>query len=422
MNPYSFYRMFGPQPRRARTLWPLALALFLALTLAHPVLAESEPTLGAQPLTASGQGTIPDPNILKGCGGEQVAESQEEFEAQVVALVNTLRGDQGLPPLKRVVALDGAARFHAADMGVEDYFSHTSYDKVNGELVESCAWSDRIGVYYGDWQALSENIAAGFAAPRAVVDGWMASPGHRRNLLSAGVWEIGVGYFQGAGLYNNYWVQDFGRRPDVYPLVIDKEAPSTDSGDLSLYIYGDWQEVRLRNDDGPWSDWQPFQTPLPWRLEGLPGVHTVHAEMRSQGGALFTASDEIRLAQSNVQPQLNPMPDSLLFLLHPDSGQIAPERYEIQPLSTPLPGAYSWQIQVEGNWISATPAQGVGPEVVQIIPTATGAGDGRESQATLTVTLRDGGGNLLDQHNITLSRLVTAGLHQKVFLPTVAGR
>ena len=72
-----------------------------------------------------------------------------------------------------VDSLTSAARFHAVDMSEEDYFSHTSHDRVNGELVESCSWDDRLSVYYSNWNLISENIAAGFGTPQTVVDGWM---------------------------------------------------------------------------------------------------------------------------------------------------------------------------------------------------------------------------------------------------------
>ena len=191
------------------------------------------------PVWADEQSTIPSPEKLEGCGGPLLRSSSETFEQEVVRLVNQLRQDNGLPPLKRVDTLTDAARFYATDMSEENYFSHTSHDRVNGELVESCSWSDRLSIYYSDWQSLSENIAAGYSTPAAVVDGWMKSDGHRKNILSLDNWEMGVGYFQGGGVYRDYWVQDFGRRRNVYPAVIDGDADTTDDGTLTIHVYGD---------------------------------------------------------------------------------------------------------------------------------------------------------------------------------------
>ena len=40
--------------------------------------------------------------------------------------------------------------------------------------------------------------------------GWIASTGHCKNIFSAALTELGVGYAEG-GAYGKYWVQDFGR-------------------------------------------------------------------------------------------------------------------------------------------------------------------------------------------------------------------
>ena len=117
-------------------LLPLLGALCLiGLAVASP--------LRPVPVWADEPTTAPGPALLEGCGGPQLPSSNDAFEQEVVQLVNQIRLDNGLLPLKRVEALTHAARFHATDMSEENYFSHTSYDRVNGELVQSCSWSDR---------------------------------------------------------------------------------------------------------------------------------------------------------------------------------------------------------------------------------------------------------------------------------------
>ena len=54
------------------------------------------------------------------------------------------------------------------------------------------------------------------------MDAWLTHTAHREILLNEKLREIGVGYVQG-GSWGHYWVQDFGTRKDVYPLVIDGE-------------------------------------------------------------------------------------------------------------------------------------------------------------------------------------------------------
>ena len=56
---------------------------------------------------------------------------------------------------------------------------------------------------------------AGYSTPEEVVAGWMASAGHRENLLDPGLQEIGVGYYflpndTGNVNFNHYWTQAFG--------------------------------------------------------------------------------------------------------------------------------------------------------------------------------------------------------------------
>ncbi|NEP19230.1 MAG: hypothetical protein F6J97_20420, partial [Leptolyngbya sp. SIO4C1] len=66
------------------------------------------------------------------------------------------------------------------------------------------------------YEAIGENIAAGYSTPRAVFDGWMASSGHRANILSDRFSEIGFGSYRSPNsTYGTYWVQHFGRPVDA---------------------------------------------------------------------------------------------------------------------------------------------------------------------------------------------------------------
>jgi hypothetical protein len=185
-------------------------------------------------------------------------------------------------------------------MEQDDYYDHDTYDRVSGQSVHVCAWDMRIGTYYASWEWLAESIAYGIDTPQRVMQGWMGSPGHRDNILHREMWEIGVGYSEGSSTYRRHWVQDFGRRSGVYPLVINGEDAATDSRVMFLYAYGDWNEIRLRNNDGAWGDWQTFHNTLSWTLSGASGEQTVWAEMRSGGQAVisndsiyFTGSGEM---------------------------------------------------------------------------------------------------------------------------------
>ena len=230
-----------------------------------------------------------------GCGGAEAPVVDEAFELRVVELVNQERANNGnLPPLKRAAALTSAARYHATDLGVDNYFEHDSYDRSGGSLSHVCDTFDRVGLWYQNWRSAAENIAAGHRTPEDVVNDWMSSSGHRSNILNKDFTEIGVGYYKGSGEYGTYWVQDFGARRDVYPMVINGDSPTTDDRDVDVYIHGTWNEMRLRNDSGGWGDWQPFASSFTWTINEGGGEHTITAEVRTSAKS-HTTCDRILL-------------------------------------------------------------------------------------------------------------------------------
>jgi uncharacterized protein YkwD len=107
------------------------------------------------------------------------------------------------PPLVWNEQLEVSAFAHANDMANQNYFSHTSRD---GRTMQ-----DRIrqaGYSYTNFKSyeVGENIAEGPQTIAEVMDGWLHSPGHCKNLMNPGFKEIGIGFNSG------YWVQDFGGR------------------------------------------------------------------------------------------------------------------------------------------------------------------------------------------------------------------
>ncbi|MBT9256839.1 CAP domain-containing protein [Phycicoccus sp. MAQZ13P-2] len=129
--------------------------------------------------------------------------AMQPLAQEVITRVNAERAKVGCSPLRASEALRRAAQAHSYDMRTKNYFSHTSKDGRS-------PW-DRIratGYRYGS----AENIAAGQRTAKAVVDSWMKSTGHRKNILNCGNKAIGVGVSQGSGDYSIYWTQDFGTR------------------------------------------------------------------------------------------------------------------------------------------------------------------------------------------------------------------
>ena len=64
---------------------------------------------------------------------------------------------------------------------------------------------DRVGY---SWSRIGENVAVGFPDAASVVAAWMASPGHRDNILSVNT-QFGLGLTLGVD-GRPYWTQVFG--------------------------------------------------------------------------------------------------------------------------------------------------------------------------------------------------------------------
>ncbi|NIK62337.1 CAP domain-containing protein [Kribbella shirazensis] len=123
----------------------------------------------------------------------------------MLTLTNQERAKAGCGPLRTNNALTDAAQAHASDMVDQHYFAHDSLDGRSP--------FDRMRDAGFTGGAMAENIAAGYSTAAAVVEGWMNSEGHRRNMLNCKYTMIGIGYDSGVikpEWGNGSWVQNFG--------------------------------------------------------------------------------------------------------------------------------------------------------------------------------------------------------------------
>lgn len=127
----------------------------------------------------------------------QTTSALSAYEQKVVDLTNQERAKNGLAALKVDTALSKVAREKSLDMSKNGYFSHTS--PTYGSPFDMMK---QFGISY---QYAGENIAMGQRTPEEVVQAWMNSEGHRKNILSANFNYIGVGYVESG----NYWTQMF---------------------------------------------------------------------------------------------------------------------------------------------------------------------------------------------------------------------
>ena len=127
-------------------------------------------------------------------------------QAEMLNLINAYRakgctcGTEVMPPVANLAWNDKlglSAIKHTKDMAANNFFSHTSQD---GRTVV-----ERINAEGYAWTMIGENIAMGQTTEKQVMDGWINSPGHCKNIMTAGFNEVGFGRDK------NYWTQNFGR-------------------------------------------------------------------------------------------------------------------------------------------------------------------------------------------------------------------
>ena len=120
------------------------------------------------------------------------------YAKEVLRLTNIERQKEGLSQLFTNDALAKTAEVRAYE--TITLFSHTRPDGR-----DCFSAYDENGVEY---MTAGENIAAGQSTPEEVVEGWMNSPGHRANILTAEFGHLGVGVVMDSN-GRLYWSQNF---------------------------------------------------------------------------------------------------------------------------------------------------------------------------------------------------------------------
>lgn len=164
--------------------------------------------------------------LRKNSGGETAALSSLE----IIRLTNTERAAENLLALKENTLLDAAANRKLQDMFDQQYFEHISPEGFGPGFL-----ADTVGYAY---VVVGENLALGsFKSNRDLLQAWMASPGHRENILNVRYLDIGVAV--GYGIFNGekVWlaVQEFGKSASTCPLV-SSDLRSQIEKDKSLII------------------------------------------------------------------------------------------------------------------------------------------------------------------------------------------
>ncbi len=237
-------------------------------------------------------------------------------------------------------------------------------------------------------------------------------------MLSAYSDEIGVGYYEGSGQYYKYWTQDFGDRGSVYPIVINGEAAQTSEQMVDLYIYGEWDEMRLRNDDGAWTSWQAFQNTLDWLLPSNNGEHTVSVEMRNSSTST-ASSDTIYLSAQPSDPELGNLPDTITFTYSIPAEQYLPELAEQSPLNVGNYDPLYWEVSSQSTWFSIEPTNGTTPDVFQIIPSTLITPTQITTTGVITVSANSLMGIECSPHVINVAIRLVETPFSRIYIPII---
>ena len=163
--------------------------------------------------------TPPSPPGAQPCTGSTLVPNKQDLDAiraAVICLVNHERLAQGESALTSNAQLEQSAQAHTDSMVSENYFEHNSPQGETPLMRMRAAgyiYSSHIGYDVGEnigWGTLTDST------PRAIVAAWMASPGHRANILNPHFRDTAVGVSarlpnslmrnQAGGIYT----QDFG--------------------------------------------------------------------------------------------------------------------------------------------------------------------------------------------------------------------
>jgi uncharacterized protein YkwD len=144
---------------------------------------------------------------------------------------NRERAAAGLQPLKWDDALAAAARQHAQLMAQENLLSH--------QLAGEAPMDQRVARAGAKFAMVAENVAVG-PNPESIHEGWMHSPGHRKNILNAELTAIGIATARGSG--GLFAMQDFSRQ------VANLSLPQQEEKVISLLKATSLQAIEATGD------------------------------------------------------------------------------------------------------------------------------------------------------------------------------
>ncbi len=242
------------------------------------------------------------------------AQAQEgDVAAQFYTLVNEARLDKGLDPYAISNQLNSSAQRHADDMATNQTSSHVGSDgSMPRQRIEEAiyrAWT----LDNGELVA-GENFWIGDGTSEDAMAFFLDDPPQQANVLSSTYREIGIGVATDAD-GRNYYVLDFGVRPNGLPIFVNDGAANADNPQVAIRLtnenfrpegqganfMGQAIEIVISNTPNfeglPWQSWEPL---IPWTLPDAPGEHTVYVMFRDAAGRTAGSTDTIILGEGVV--------------------------------------------------------------------------------------------------------------------------
>ena len=162
---------------------------------------------------AVNRGENGDGSAVVGTDSKQGAQCQPNQQmSELLAAVNRARaesrscggkGYSATHPLQYNCSLERAAQAHTEDMAAHGQPSHDGSD--GSTLLDRVRRVDYV------YRAIRENVAAGQRSVDEVVNDWLNSPSHCRNIMDGGNTEMGAGFVSAPNVrYQTYWTLVLG--------------------------------------------------------------------------------------------------------------------------------------------------------------------------------------------------------------------
>lgn len=169
--------------------------------------------------------------LVTGCmtmsGGDQRRVETQDVTSEALAHINAFRTKNGLKPLVADTTLVRVASKQVVAMASQDHLSH----EVDGDFIK------RINAAgFRDAEA-AENVGAGHASVENAINSWIASPGHRANMLMKNATRVGVVRADAPwSRYRSYWALEIASKPSSGSSTADLDLSSVP---LLSSLFGD---------------------------------------------------------------------------------------------------------------------------------------------------------------------------------------